>query len=86
MPKPGTTLLKNSTVNIYSDGNEARTSVQVPNLKEMNFSQARNALKSKKLNINVTGSGIVISQDPMAGTTVEEGTIVNVTLQKQTSN
>lgn len=86
VPKPGTTLLKNSTVNIYSDGNEARTSVQVPNLKEMNFSQARNALKSKKLNINVTGSGIVISQDPMAGTTVEEGTIVNVTLQKQISN
>lgn len=83
VPKPGTSLLKGSTVNIYSSGNEARVSVQVPNLKGMTFSQARNALKAKKLNINVTGSGVVLSQDPMAGSTVEEGTVINVTLQKQ---
>lgn len=84
VPKPGTSLLSGSSVNIYSSGNEARVSVEVPNLKDMSFSQARNSLKSKKLNINVTGTGTVITQDPMAGTTVEEGTIINVTLQKQT--
>ncbi len=86
VPKPGTALLKGSLINIYSQGNEARVSTEVPNLKGMSFSQARNSLKSKKLNINITGAGTVISQDPMAGTTVEEGTIINVTLQKQTSN
>lgn len=83
VPKPGTALLKGSTVNIYSSGNEARISVEVPNLKGMTYSQARNSLKSKKLNININGSGTVLSQDPMAGSTVEEGTVINVTLQKQ---
>ena len=86
MPKPGTSLLSGSSINIYSQGNEARVSVEVPNLKGMSFSQARNSLKSKKLNINVSGTGTVLTQDPMAGTTVEEGTIINVTLQKQTNN
>ena len=52
----------------------------------MSFSAARNSLKSKKLNINASGSGTVIVQDPIAGTTVEEGTIINVTLQKQTQD
>ena len=33
VPKPGTSLLSGSSVNIYSTGNEARVSVQVPNLK-----------------------------------------------------
>ena len=41
-----------------------------------------NALKAKNLNIYVTGSGTVLSQDPMAGTTVEEGTVINVTLKE----
>lgn len=86
MPKPGTLLLSGSSVNIYGAGNEARVSVQVPNLKGMSFSAARNSLKSKKLNINWVGSGTVIVQDPIAGTTVEEGTIINVTLQKQTQD
>ena len=81
VPKPGTALIAGSSVNLYSSGNEARTSQEVPNLKGMSYSQARNALKAKNLNIHVTGSGVVLSQDPMAGTSVEEGTVVNVTLQ-----
>lgn len=83
VPKPGTSLIKGATVNIYSSGNEARVSVEVPNLKGMTFAQARNALKARKLNISVTGSGVVLSQDPMAGSTVEEGTVIHVTLKKE---
>lgn len=83
VPKPGTSLIEGSTVIIYSSGNEARISATVPNLKDMNLSQAKSALKAKNLNINVKGSGTVVSQDPMAGTTVEEGTIINVTLQQR---
>ena len=49
----------------------------------MSYAQARNALKAKNLNIHVTGSGNVLSQDPMAGTSVEEGTVVNIVLTKQ---
>ena len=85
VPKPGTQLIPGSTVNLYSTGNDTRTSVPVPNLKDMNLSQAKNALKAKNLNINITGSGTVVSQTPMAGTTVEEGTIINITLQQRTT-
>lgn len=83
VPKPGTALISGSTVNLYSTGNEARISQEVPNLKGMTYAQARNALKAKNLNIHVTGSGTVLSQDPMAGTSVEEGTVINVTLHKE---
>lgn len=85
VPKPGTSLLSGSTVNLYSEGNDTRTSVTVPNLKDMNLTQAKNALKAKNLNINISGSGTVVSQDIMAGTTVEEGTVIHVTLQKHTT-
>ena len=81
VPKPGTALINGAIVNLYSSGSEARVSQEVPNLRGMSYAQARNALRAKNLNIHVTGSGVVLSQDPMAGTSVEEGTVVNVTLQ-----
>jgi len=81
VPKPGTSLINGSSVNLYSSGNEARVSQEVPNLKGKTFAQARNSLKSKNLNIQATGSGNVVSQDPMAGTSVEEGTVITVILQ-----
>ena len=37
-------------------------------------------LKKSNLNLSVTGSGIVVSQDPIQGTSVEEGTIIKVTM------
>lgn len=83
VPKPGTSLAEGATVVIYSSGNETRVSTTVPDLKDMSLSQAKSALKAKHLNINVTGSGTVVSQNPMAGTTVEEGTVINVTLQQR---
>lgn len=83
VPKPGTALISGASVNLYSTGNEARVSQEVPNLKGMSYAQARNALKAKNLNIHVTGSGTVLSQDPMAGTSVEEGTVINVTLKNE---
>lgn len=83
VPKPGTSLLKNATVQLYTATNNARVSQTVPNLKGMSYAQAKNALKAKNLNIHVNGSGTVLSQDPMAGTSVEEGTVINVTLQKE---
>ena len=52
----------------------------------MSLSQAKNALQSKNLNIKATGTGKVISQDPIAGKSVEEGTVVTVTLQEDISS
>lgn len=85
MPKPGTSLSSDSIVKLYSKGNEARVSSTVPDLKGMSLSQATNALKSKNLNVKSTGTGKVISQYPIAGKSVEEGTIITVTLQEDIS-
>ena len=84
VPKPGVGLTKGSTINLYTEGNETKLSTQVPNLKNMTLSQAKEALKNASLNISVSGStGTVVSQDPMAGTLVEQGTIVNIDLNNQ---
>lgn len=81
VPKPGTSLLSGAIVKTYTKGNDARVSSSVPDLKGMSLSQAKNSLESKNLNIKYTGSGKVISQNPTAGTSIEEGTVVTVTLQ-----
>ncbi len=83
VPKPGTALVSGAIVNLYSEGNDARISQEVPDLKGMSYLQAKSSLKQKNLNIHVTGTGTVISQDPMAGTSVEEGTVINVTLKNE---
>ncbi len=82
VPKPGTQLISGSVVKLYSEENNVRTSVTVPDLKGMSVSQAINSLKSKNLNISIEGSGVVLSQDPPKDSSVEEGTVINVTLRQ----
>lgn len=81
-PKPGNSLLKGSIIVLYGEGNSVSTSITVPDLKGMNASEAINALKSKNLNINIEGSGIVTSQDYATGEQVPEGTIIKTTLKQ----
>ena len=85
-PKPGAQLAANSIIMLYGEGDTVATSVEVPDLSNMNLSQATNALKSKNLNISVTGSGIVKTQDYTAGELVPEGTIISVTLKQTLTN
>lgn len=80
VPNEKTTLLKDSVVMLYTEENSTRTSVTVPNLKNMTLTEAKSALKKKKLNISYTGTGTVSKQSITQGTSVEEGTIINVTL------
>lgn len=80
VPKSGTTLLKDAVVLLYSEKNSTRTSVTVPNLKGMTLTQAKLALKQKNLNISYAGTGSVSKQSIKHGTSVEEGTVINVTL------
>lgn len=86
VPKAGTTLLPGSIVKLYSEENNIRTSVEVPDLKGMTSSQAVNSLKSKNLNISIEGTGVVSSQNPAKETTVEEGTVIQVTLNEDLNN
>ena len=86
MPKAGAQLVNGGIVKIYTNGNQEKVSTTIPDLKGVSYAQAKNMLQAKNLNISATGSGIVIATDPGANTTVDEGTIVNVTLQEQTGS
>ena len=80
-PKPGAQLSSGSIIMLYGEGDTVGTSVSVPDLSGMNLSQATSALRSKNLNISVSGSGIVTTQDYAANELVQEGTIITVTLK-----
>ena len=80
-PKPGAQLSSGSIIMLYGEGDTVGTSVSVPDLSGMNLSQATSALRSKNLNISVSGSGIVTTQDYTANELVQEGTIITVTLK-----
>ena len=81
-PKPGNSLLKDSIIVLYGQGSSISTSVTVPDLRNMNASEAINSLKSKNLNISMEGSGIVTTQDYAKDEQVQEGTVIKVTLKQ----
>ena len=83
VPKPGVSLEEGGIVYLYTAENTVSLSTTVPDLKGMSLSQAKNALKAQNLNINYTGSGVVISQDEVAGSQIESGSIINVILQEE---
>ena len=83
IPVAGTSLIEGAIIKLYTENNDTRVSQKVPNLKGMSLSEAKAALKNKNLNIIYSGTGKVTSQDITAGTSVEEGTVINVVLQKE---
>lgn len=83
VPKPGITLPKNSILVLYSEDSDVRVSVTVPNLKGLSATQATSTLQNKNLNIQIEGSGTVMSQSIAADSQVEQGTVIKVTLHEQ---
>ena len=87
VPKAGAALEKNSLVCLYeSDDTSSRKMVTIPNLKGLSASEATSKLKALNLNINIDGSGKIISQSPSYDTQIEEGSIIKVILKKPTDN
>lgn len=84
LPAPGTTLKKGSIIKLYADENDVRVSVEVPQVIGKTIAEAEAMLKQVGLNINVSGSGKVVSQDPPSGTHVEQGTIIRVEMDNLT--
>lgn len=82
-PKPGTSLNSGSIVCLYTSDDTSSISRVVPDLKGKTAEQAKNSLSSLNLNIWLEGNGIVVSQDILAGTSVEEGTVITVTLKEE---
>ena len=83
MPVAGTALLEDSIVKLYTEDNDTRVSQTVPNLKGMSLSEAKATLKNKNLNIKYSGTGKVTSQDMIADSKVEEGTVITVVLKEE---
>jgi len=84
MPKPGVTLLEDSTVYLYTANNNVRIPTTVPDFKGMNYAQVLNSSQASNLNIIIDGSGSVVTQDISPGKEVEQGTAVKITLQTET--
>lgn len=83
MPRKGAHLLENADVFLYTDTSNIATSVTVPSFKGMSVTEAINVASEHNLNIALDGSGIVISQDVAADTSVEIGTVINLTLKSE---
>ena len=81
VPVADSKLYSNSTIILYTAKNRTRTSVNVPNLTGLSLAQARSTLSSLNLNLKYVGSGTVSSQDIEKDTSVEEGSIITVTLK-----
>ena len=84
-PKAGTSISSRGVVRCYTESASSSISTTVPDVKGKSLYQAASALKAANLNIQASGSGIVISQDISSGKEVEEGTIIKVTLQDVSS-
>lgn len=83
VPKPGTQLVNGSVVKLYNSKDADRISVEVPSVKGLTGVKAKNTLLNQNLNVKIVGSGKVVSQEPIAGTQVEEGSIITITLQDE---
>lgn len=82
-PKPGSSIPKGSIIVLYTEENDTRVSVKVPDFKDKTLAQAENMAKANNLNITTEGSGTVINQSIMVDTAVEEGTIIKLTLSTE---
>lgn len=82
-PRAGTALLDGSIVCLYTSNQSEVSTQEVPDLKGMSLDQARNSLLAINLNLQTEGNGVVVSQDILAGTTVQEGTVISVKLKDQ---
>lgn len=63
VPKPGVSLVENSTIYLYTSNNNVRNTAKVPNLKGMSYAQVLNSIKASNLNVVIDGLGTVVSQD-----------------------
>jgi len=78
MPVAGEALAEKSLVSLFVEGNDTRFTVKVPDVRNLNISEATTRLNDLNLNIKVSGSGTAIMQDPPYGSVVEQGTVITV--------
>ena len=84
VPKPGVKLIEDSTIYLYTSNNNTREVTSVPDFRGMSSMQAINSAEAANISIVLDGSGTVVSQDISAGSELEVGSLVTVTLQTET--
>lgn len=83
VPAVGETLVEKSLVKLYLEGNDTRFNTKVPDIVGMDIVSATKALADAKLNIKISGNGVVAYQSPVKGTSVEQGSIVRAEFRNQ---
>ena len=78
MPVAGEKLVQKSMIKLYIEGNDVRFNAIVPDVKNLDIVSATKKLSDANLNIKISGSGMSVLQDPPAGTSVEQGSVVRV--------
>lgn len=63
VPEKGASLIEGAKIVLYTEENDIRTSVVVPDLVGKTLTEAKRLLSEKNLNISYTGSGKVVSQN-----------------------
>lgn len=77
IPKAGASLMDGSSIRVYNNVDNKQT-VSVPDVKKKSSENAISSLKAAGLNVRIMGSGYVLTQDPIAGTNIEKGSIVTL--------
>ena len=86
MPRAGAYLEPGATIYLYTSSDDVRTSVTVPDLNNKSLNDAVSTLKSLNLNVIIDGNkGIVTSQSVSAGSEVEEGTVITISVKENAS-
>ncbi len=78
VPAVGETLVEKSLVKLYIEGNDTRFNTIVPDVTNLDIISATKKLSDANLNIKISGSGVSVYQDPPAGTSVEQGSVIRV--------
>lgn len=80
-PSPGTRLTRNTSISLTTEEGGIKPEdgyAMVPDLKNLTIRRARNRLLTNHLDIDITGSGVVVAQNPQAGRQVKVGSRVHV--------
>ena len=77
-PKPDASVPEKSVVILYTYKPEQQATVKMPDLSSKTISEATDSLNRLGLNIKVSGTGVVFSQQIEPGTPVPKGQVVEV--------
>lgn len=92
LPKPGVSLIADSTVILYTEEIPKGSTVEVPNVVGMTAADARATLENCGLNFAVSGAGraasgaIAVKQSIEAGDSVAPATVVSVEFRNESSD